>query len=81
MNDSDFVGRLHRTLDAAPPYDVLLTELKAAAVDVAAEHALERGASVVFVDNRPVGADAEQDLRGAVEEVVRTAADRYERRR
>ena len=33
-------------------YDVLLTELKAAAVDVACRHAAARGAEVVFVDNR-----------------------------
>jgi cyclic 2,3-diphosphoglycerate synthetase len=71
---------LRADLEAAPEYDVLLTELKAAAVDVAAEHAIGRGASVVFVDNRPVGVDAEQDLRTAVEDVVRTATERYEQR-
>jgi predicted GTPase len=31
---------------------VLLTELKAAAVDVASTRAVERGIDVVFVDNR-----------------------------
>jgi cyclic 2,3-diphosphoglycerate synthetase len=48
-------------LDAAPTYEVLLTELKAAAIDVAAEHALERGAEVVLSDNRAqtVGGDGE----------------------
>jgi cyclic 2,3-diphosphoglycerate synthase len=71
---------LRADLEAAPDYDVLLTELKAAAVDVAAEHAVARGASVMFVDNRPVGVDAEQDLRAAVEDVVRAATERYERR-
>ncbi len=44
---------LERDLRDAPRFDVLLTELKAAAVDVAAERALERGADVVFVANRP----------------------------
>ena len=37
-------------LEAAPGYEVLLTELKAAAVDVACEDAIARGAGVVFVD-------------------------------
>jgi cyclic 2,3-diphosphoglycerate synthetase len=43
---------LAEDLDRAHGYDVLLTELKAAAVDVAAERARARGAEVVFVDNR-----------------------------
>ena len=46
-------ARLEEDLNAAGRFDVLLTELKAAAVDVAARRALERGAEVVFVDNRP----------------------------
>jgi cyclic 2,3-diphosphoglycerate synthetase len=71
---------LEADLAAAPPFDVLLTELKAAAVDVGARRALERGAEVVFVDNRPrtVGGEGEIDelLRGA----VRLAADRWRAR-
>ncbi len=39
-------------LDDAGDHEVLLTELKAAAVDVASERAVARGADVVFVDNR-----------------------------
>ena len=66
---------LAEDLDAAPAYDVLLTELKAAAIDVAAERALERGAEVVFSDNRAetIGGDGElpelllESLRLAVE--------------
>jgi cyclic 2,3-diphosphoglycerate synthetase len=45
-------ARLGADLDAADDYEVLLTELKAAAVDVAASRALARGADVVFLDNR-----------------------------
>ena len=71
---------LRSDLEAAPPYDVLVTELKAAAVDVAAEHARERGAGVVFLDNRPVGVDDEQDLTAAIEDVVNAAVERHERR-
>jgi cyclic 2,3-diphosphoglycerate synthase len=42
---------------AAADCDVYLTELKAAAIDTVARHAVERGARVVFVRNRPVGVD------------------------
>lgn len=54
-------GGLADDLAAADAFDVLLTELKAASVDVAAEFALERGAEVVFVDNRPVTAPGPGD--------------------
>jgi predicted GTPase len=37
--------------------DLYLTELKAAAIDTVARHAVERGARVAFVRNRPVGVD------------------------
>jgi cyclic 2,3-diphosphoglycerate synthetase len=43
---------LSTDLDEAEDHEVLLTELKAAAVDVACERAVARGADVVFVDNR-----------------------------
>ena len=76
---ADRVG-LAEDLDAAQGYDVLLTELKAAAVDVAARHAMERGAGVVFLDNRPIGVDHEQDLGARIEDVVRSAKERYDQR-
>jgi cyclic 2,3-diphosphoglycerate synthase len=37
-----------------PGCDVLLTEIKAASVDIAVEMALERNKRVVFLHNRPV---------------------------
>ncbi len=46
-------------LRAAPPYEVLLTELKAGAIDVAARAAVGRGAEVVFLANRPVAGPGE----------------------
>jgi cyclic 2,3-diphosphoglycerate synthase len=70
-------------LDAAPDYDVLLTELKAAAVDVAAAKARERGADVVFVDNRPVDVASEAatvSLREGVDEVLALAVARHAER-
>ena len=53
---------LEEDLAAAPHFDVLLTELKAAAVDVAARRALATGAEVVFVANRPRAAGGDGDL-------------------
>lgn len=46
--------RLRDDLHGAPPHDLLVTELKAAGVDVAAAHAQDRGVGTVFYDNRPV---------------------------
>jgi cyclic 2,3-diphosphoglycerate synthase len=46
--------------------DVYLTELKAAAIDTVARHAVQQGARVAFVRNRPVGVDdALMELAGA----------------
>jgi cyclic 2,3-diphosphoglycerate synthetase len=71
---------LEEDLEGSPPFEVLLTELKAAAVDVAARRAVDRGADVVFVDNRPgsVGGDGELDelLAEMVELSRERAADR-----
>jgi cyclic 2,3-diphosphoglycerate synthetase len=67
---------LQRDLGAAPRFDVLLTELKAAAVDVAARVALDRGAEVVFVDNRPVAAGGDGDLDDLIRGVTSVARDR-----
>ena len=54
-------------LAEAPPFQVLLTELKASAVDVGARFARDRGAEVVVVDNRPRGDDLEAHLRELIE--------------
>ena len=46
----------------SPEYDVLLTELKAAAIDVVAAQGADRGVPTVLCDNVPVrvsGADLE----------------------
>lgn len=71
---------LERDLDHAPPFDVLLTEIKAAGIDVAARRALARGADVVFVENRPRGAGGDADLdellRGVTELGRRRAGER-----
>jgi cyclic 2,3-diphosphoglycerate synthetase len=66
-------------LEGSKGFEVLLTELKAAAVDVAAEHAARVGAAVVFVDNRPV-ALGDDDLAGALDEVIQLARRRHRER-
>lgn len=63
-------------LRAAPPYEVLLTELKAAAVDVAADQAMSRGADVVFCDNRAETLGGDGELPELLEEVARLAVER-----
>jgi cyclic 2,3-diphosphoglycerate synthase len=83
---------LRTALQAAPAFDVLLVELKAAAVDVATRMATEAGARVVFCDNRPlVVAPGDGDkhrsdpyagvgattLSAEVERLVRLADDRF----
>jgi cyclic 2,3-diphosphoglycerate synthetase len=64
--------RLAADLEAAEPADVLVVELKAAAVDLATRVALERGMEVVFCDNRvvPVGGD------GPFEQLALSTVDR-----
>jgi cyclic 2,3-diphosphoglycerate synthase len=67
---------LAEDLDAAPAYDVLLTELKAAAIDVAARRALDRGAEVVLCDNRADSVGGDGDLPDLLRETVRLAVER-----
>jgi cyclic 2,3-diphosphoglycerate synthetase len=67
-------------LDAVQGYDVLLTELKASAVDTAAARALDRGAEVVFVDNRAEAVEGSVDLDTALGGAMDTALGRAEDR-
>jgi cyclic 2,3-diphosphoglycerate synthase len=62
--------------------EVVLTEIKAASIDVVAEEAAARGLRVVFVDNVPVEVPPARagDLIGLVESLKATARDRFERR-
>ncbi|MGH2674955.1 MAG: cyclic 2,3-diphosphoglycerate synthetase, partial [Actinomycetota bacterium] len=75
----DRVG-LAQDLEAAPPFDVLVTELKAAAVDVAARAALERGAEVVFADNRATTIEGDRDLPELLLETAQLAVERASHR-
>jgi cyclic 2,3-diphosphoglycerate synthetase len=67
---------LEEDLDAASDYDLLLTELKAAAVDVASERALRRGAEVVFVDNRPVAVEGDAEVGATLTGLIDLARER-----
>ena len=67
---------LAEDMGSAERFDVLLTELKAAAVDVACEQALERGAEVVFVDNRAIVVEGSNDLDSALGEVIDLSLER-----
>ena len=58
--------------------DVMLTELKAAAVDVATKDAIEAGLKVVYCDNIPVAInDKYPDLADSVIELVDSAIDDF----
>ena len=50
--------------------DVYLVEIKAAAIDVVAEAALERGRELVFADNELVGDGIDEQLLALVKEPV-----------
>ncbi len=71
---------LAEDLEVAQGYDVLLTELKAAAVDTGVEMARARGAEVVFVDNRAVVVEGSADLDTLLGEVIDLSRERAERR-
>ncbi len=71
---------LMEDLDAAQGYDVLLTELKAAAVDTGAAMALDRGAEVVFVDNRAEAVEGSPDVDAALGGAIDLALSRARNR-
>jgi cyclic 2,3-diphosphoglycerate synthetase len=64
-------------LDAMPDADVLLVELKAAAVDLAVRIALERGMDVVFCDNRVVSTGGDGPFEELALATVDTAIQRF----
>jgi cyclic 2,3-diphosphoglycerate synthetase len=71
---------LEQELEHAEEYEVLLTELKAAAVDVACDRALARGAQVIFVDNRALPLEGEPDLGATLRQTIELAIERASRR-
>ncbi|MGH8885858.1 MAG: 2,3-diphosphoglycerate synthetase [Egibacteraceae bacterium] len=73
---------LRADLERAGAFDVLLVELKAAAVDVAARAAAALGVRMVVCDNRPivVGSPGKTEAEEAFSSVVRALADQAEAR-
>lgn len=65
--------------EASGTYDVLLTELKAAAVDVVAAYGEETGVPTVLCDNEPIGVGGVA-LPAVIERLVRQAHERCEAR-
>jgi cyclic 2,3-diphosphoglycerate synthase len=53
--------------------EVFLVEIKAAAIDVVAEAASERGVRVVFADNEVLPLDGEEDLEAALQQLAEEA--------
>jgi cyclic 2,3-diphosphoglycerate synthetase len=70
--------RLAEDLAAAPAATVLLTELKAAAVDLATRFALERGMHVVYCDNRVVSTGGDVEFEELVNTVTDLATQRFQ---
>jgi predicted GTPase len=70
---------LAEDMEGAEGFDVLLSELKAAAVDIGVERALARGAEVVFVDNRATVVEGDTDLETALGDVLDLAIERGRR--
>ena len=72
--------RLYEDMRAsAGGYDLLLTELKAAAIDVVAAAGAEAGVPTVLCDNEPLAVDG-GDLPAVIEHVVRLSAQRHDAR-
>ena len=71
---------LAKDLQQAGGFEVLLTELKAAAVDVACRSALDRGAEIVFLDNRAVAVEGWPDIDASLQYAIDLAVERGDKR-
>ncbi len=72
---------LQADLAAAAPADVIMTELKAAAVDVVTGYGLDNGLDVVYMDNSPVTVGGDGELRDMLLQTAATARARDKERR
>ena len=70
-------SRLTADLEAADKADVLVVELKAAAVDLATRVSLERGMEVVFCDNRVVSVGGDGPFEELALSTVQHAIERF----
>ncbi len=74
--------KLRRDLEKyLPKAEMLVTELKAAAVDVATRMAVQRGLPVVYVNNIPITVGGDVDLEKGIKELARRAVERFNKRK
>ena len=78
-NLSDRIS-LRRDMQKAEEAEILLTELKAAAVDIVAVFARERGKELVYFHNRTVGSGQEDDLERFFSRIRDLAVSRHAER-
>jgi cyclic 2,3-diphosphoglycerate synthetase len=64
-----------------PKADMLVTEFKAASVDVATRMAVQQGLDVVYVNNTAVTVGGDAKLEDAIRKVVELAQERFEERK
>ncbi len=64
-----------------PKAEMLVTELKAAAVDVATRMAVQRGLPVVYVNNVPITVGGDVDLEEGIKELAKKAVERFNERK
>lgn len=57
--------------------DIMLTELKAAAVDVATKDALNKGLEVIYCDNIPIALNSNYDLDKSIMKIVHAAVEDF----
>jgi len=57
--------------------DVMLTEIKAAAIDVATKEALDKNLDVVYCDNIPIAINDDYDLDKAIMDLVHSAVEDF----
>jgi cyclic 2,3-diphosphoglycerate synthetase len=62
--------KLKVELEEFDNYDVLLTELKAASVDMVTEHAYRAGKEINYMNNIPVITEGAGELKGFIEDLV-----------
>jgi cyclic 2,3-diphosphoglycerate synthetase len=80
-NRQKLIKDITYALDEHPEIDTLITEVKAAGIDVATRMAIGSGLRVVYIDNilRTVGGDG--DLPQLIKEIAQLAVKRYAERR
>ncbi len=71
---------LRKEIDAnIDDVDVLLTELKAAAVDVVTKDALDAGLELVYCDNIPIPLNDDYDLKDSIMNVVKESVEDFKK--